>query len=556
MNDLFDKFMFHTHQERDYGETLNPEGWVDYGDDNLFPQYLIELYHGSPTHTALVNSIAQMIYGDGFQPNDLDARLAMQSWDMDTELRKAILDYKIQGGMAFEVIWSKDRGTIANVSHLPFENVRACEVDSEERVHGYKYSTDWGDPQVEPLYLPAFNPELVTDQPTQILYIKPFSPGSYYYPKPDYIGAIHYVELEREIGLYHINNIQNGLSPSFSIHFKNGIPSVEERNLIRNDIENQMTGSRGAGKVWITYSDMPEQKPDFEPIPLSDAHNQYQFLSEETTAKIMIGHRVTNPMMFGVLTPGKLGGGDEMEVSMEIFSRHVIAPARRIVTEAVQTLLTGAGLDPAMTELSRQEPSNEVEHQEWELDAVADALLGLGEDMDEEWELIDVRPVDYDAEAQHDALWNFVKVPASDEDAPSEQDSEIIRVRYSYAPAAVDIGENGGPSRPFCRRMVAAGKVYRKEDIIKAGEQAVNPGFGPRGSATYSIWLWKGGAMCHHFWERRTYLRRTNERISVNEARRIINALPVSERDAVRLPVNDPQVARRPVDTPTKGYLK
>ena len=95
------------------------------------------------------------------------------------------------------------------------------------------------------------------------------------------------------------------MSPSFSIHFKNGIPPQEERNRIRMDIERQMSGASNAGKFIVTYSDDPERKPDFEPFQLSDAHNQYQFLSEEVTAKIMVGHRVTNPQMFGVAVPGK-----------------------------------------------------------------------------------------------------------------------------------------------------------------------------------------------------------------------------------------------------------
>ena len=161
--------------------------------------------------------------------------------------------------------------------------------------------------------------------------MKPFSPGSFYYPKPCYTGSIDYIELDKEIGKYHISNMLNGMSPSFSIHFKNGIPPQEERNRIRMDIERQMSGASNAGKFIVTYSDDPERKPDFEPFQLSDAHNQYQFLSEECTAKIMVGHRVTNPQMFGVAVPGKLGGGGELAESAALFEQNVVRPNRRIV---------------------------------------------------------------------------------------------------------------------------------------------------------------------------------------------------------------------------------
>ena len=241
-----------THQMKSSDEVVSNEGFIQYGSDNLFPQYLIGLYQSSPTHTALVTSIAQMVYGDGFMPHDLDSRLAFLSWDMADQLRKCCVDYKIQGGYALEIEWSLDRSTIANVSHLPFENLRACEVNDEEKVTHYKYSANWADSAVEAIDIHTFNPKYAKEFPTQVLYVKPFSPGSFYYPKPDYIGALNYVELEREIGIYHINNIHNGLSPSFSIHFKNGVPPIEERNAIRNEIESQMTGSKGAGKVWIT----------------------------------------------------------------------------------------------------------------------------------------------------------------------------------------------------------------------------------------------------------------------------------------------------------------
>ena len=465
-----------------------------------------------------------------------------------------------------EIKWSLDRKTISNVSHLPFENIRACEVGEDEVVKTYKYSTDWSDNQAAKDSIHTFSPEYANDFPTQILYIKPFSPGSFYYPKPDYIGALNYVELEKEIGIYHINNIHNGLSPSFSIHFKNGIPPIEERNQIRNDIEAQMTGAKGAGKVWITYSDLPEQKPDFEPIPLSDADKQYQFLSEEVTSKIMIGHRVTNPMMFGVMVPGKLGGGTEMLASGDMFLEQVILPMREIIDEALESILTASGLDPQImkvltdSEVSTVEkvvedevfPSEFAAHPSSE---GTDFLESVGEDVGDDWELIDVRPYDAETEAIQDALWNFASVPKSTPSKKSEQDSSVIKVRYTYAPQGKGTGAKG-ESREFCKKMVSAAKVYRKEDIVAAGKMAVNPGFGPRGADTYDIFFYKGGPNCYHFWERRTYLKRNNEKIFVNEARRIISRLPVDERDAARMPTNPIEVARRPIDMPNQGYLK
>jgi hypothetical protein len=533
------------YQERSYAERPSNQGWVSYGDDNLFPQYLC-------------TSIAYMIFGDGVQADTLEARLKMEEWGLQDEVRKACLDLKIQGGFALEVVYSIDRTTISKVRHCPFENVRSAEVNDDEQVEFYYYSKDWSDKREEPQTVAAFNPEKSVEFPVQILYVKPFSPGSYYYPKPDYIGSIDYIELDKEIGKYHINNIKNGLAPSFTIHFKNGVPAQEERRRIRNDIERQLAGATNAGKFIVTYSDSPDRKPDFEPFPLSDADKQYQFLSTEVSDKIMVGHRVVSSAMFGVKTAGQLGNTQELEIASELFDKQVVKPYQRIVKDALESVFIAAGtptvvsveevppMEPEVaTELSEDIPRAKGE--------VADFLIEMGEEMDDDWELIDARRVDYDEEEKMDALWTFARaIPGSSAErssrGTSEQDNELIRVRYAYMPKVT--GKNGNPSREFCQRMVND-RVWRKEDIDAASQRAVNPGWGPNGADTYDLWLYKGGGSCQHFWERRTYLRKNNNKISANRARKILR-----EAGLDPLPKNDPRVAKRPRDMQNRGFLK
>lgn len=599
------------YQERSYAEMPSNDGYVSYGDDNLFPQYLIDLYKSSATHNALSTSIAYMIFGDGVQADTLEARLKIEEWGLQDEVRKACLDLKIQGGFALEVVYSIDRTTISKVRHCPFENIRSGEVDDNEKVNYLYYSKDWSDKQCEPEMVCAFNPEKAVEHPVQILYVKPFSPGSYYYPKPDYIGSIDYIELDKEIGKYHINNIKNGLAPSFSIHFKNGIPASEERRKIRSDIERQLAGATNAGKFIVTYSDSPDRKPDFEPFPLSDADKQYQFLSEEVVAKIMVGHRVTSPMMFGVMAPGKLGGGLELKTAEEIFSSEVIEPYQMIVTNALESIFTAAGA-PAVITLYKpeaEEANVDISYTGVQISSAVDiiskvgtgeltppqavqllvAMLGFdrttaeglfegvvpaapaqetlamseevdlsmglmhlmecGEEVDEdEWELIDARRVDYETEAQQDAMWTFASVPSYGRPDESEQDNELIKVRYAYMPRVT--GKNGNESREFCQQMVGAGnRVWKKEDI--EGASNANPGWGPNGSNTYDLFLYKGGGSCQHFWERRTFLKKDNKRVSSKQARTII-------REAGLDPIerNDPKVAKRPRDMANRGFLE
>ena len=563
-----DLLKLNEYQERSYAERPSNMGYVSYGDDNLFPQYLIDLFKSSATHNALCTSIAYMIYGDGVQADTLDARLKIQEWGLQDEIRKACLDLKIQGGFALEVVYSIDRTTIAKVRHCPFENVRSAEVNDDEKVDFYYYSKDWGDRRQEPEVIKSFDPEAAVEHPVQILYVKPFSPGSYYYPKPDYIGSINYIELDKEIGVYHINNIKNGLAPSFTIHFKNGVPAQEERRKIRNDIERQLAGATNAGKFIITYSDSPERKPDFEPFPLSDADKQYQFLSTEVSDKIMVGHRVVSSAMFGVKTAGQLGNTQELEIASTLFDRQVVKPYQSIVTQALESVFLAAGT-PAVISVQEVEPMTPDVATELSEDLprpkteAADWLLEQGEEMDEDdWELLDERTVDTATEQAQDAMWNFARAIVPEGNRPtagkSELDNEIVKIRYAYdGPIAED-------SREFCRKMMSAKRVYRREDIVGpnwpaslggASARAVNPGFGPNGTDTYDLLLYKGGPNCRHRWVRRTYLRKNNKRVSVNRARDIIRRLPEDVRRANTIPTQDPRISQIPATMPNNGYL-
>lgn len=566
---------------KSYEEKSSGKGWINYGDDNLYPQYLVDLYQKSGTHNALCTSIAYMIFGEGLKTDSIDARLKMEEWSLDDEIRKSCLDLKIQGGFALEIIYSVDRTTISKVRHLPFENIRSGEVNDREEVDFYYYSRDWSDKNCEPEEVHCFDPSKSRKYPVQILYIKPFSVGSFAYPSVDYQGSISYIELDKEIASYHISNIRSGLAPSYVISFLNGSPPVEERNRIRNDIESQLAGATNAGKFIITYSDQPDRKPSFEPFPLTDADKQYQFLSTETTDKIMVGHRVVSPAMFGVKTSGQLGSTQELEIASQLFERQVIVPFQKIVDKAVRSVFRAAGIldpvklhknPPIVVQASQNAPkkSELSEDDILNLDLAVDTLIELGEEVTDEWECIDSRRVDYKEEEAQDEMWNFARTigggrKESDPSQVSKQDNKLIKIRYAYMPKKLGgFGVNPSTgeeykSRDFCTKMVNAGnKVWAKEQIELASKKAVNPGWGRGGANTYDLFLnhcskdkfYKGGGSCQHFWQRMTYLKKGNKKISVNQAKKIMR-----EAGYDPMEVNSPKVAKRPRDMEGRGFV-
>ena len=73
---------------------------------------------------------------------------------------------------------------------------------------------------------------------------------------------------------------------------------------------------------------------------------------------------------------------------------------------------------------------------------------------------------------------------------------EQAQVRYQYT----------GPSaeRGFCKAMMGLNKMYSAEDMqtLESRLSSINPGMGPDGRNRYSVFRWKGGVNCRHFWSR------------------------------------------------------
>jgi len=556
--------------------------WVEYGDDNDYFQYLIDRYNGSPTNNAILNSLMDLTYGKGLDATDSARKpseyAAMKGLFTKDCVKKVVSDYVMMGQCAIQVIYSKDHNTIVKVEHIPVETLRAERCDEDGEVKAYYYAKDWFEVRSRketPVRIPAFG---TSREGLEVLYLKPYRAGFYYYSPVDYQGGLPYANLEEEIANYHINNIQNGLAPSMMINFNNGVPSEEERRQIEMQIANKFSGSSNSGKFILAFNDNKELAATIDPVQLSDAADQYQFLSTEATQKLMVAHRIVSPMLLGIKDNTGLGNNaDELKTASTLLDNIVIRPKQEVILDGFETILhyndinlnlyfktlqplefTEEIVTPMDAEtreeetgvkLSSQEPTDE------HFDAVFTELEQLGEVInEEEWELVDERPVDYEAE-QALSKYAFASTGSAFPNAKSSQDGvteegKRYKVRYAYAPESTKAN-----SREFCKKMISAGKVYRKEDIERMGSQAVNAGFGVAGASTYSIWLYKGGARCHHFWMRKTYLAKgegltpdvgnPNAEVSVNKAK----------REGVDLETNDKKVATRPVDMPNEGFV-
>jgi len=518
---------------------VNGADWIEYGADNNYFQFLIDRYNGSPTNNAAINGISQAIYGKGLnatdsnrKPNEYAQMISLFRKDV---VRRACYDLKLMGQAAIQVIYSKDRSKIVQLEHMPIETLRAEKCDEDGNVPAYYYFNDWANIKKtdEPLRIPAFG---MSNEEIEIYYIKPYKSGFYYYSPVDYQGGLQYAELEEEVSNYHLNNIMNGLSPSMLINFNNGTPNQQERQLIETKIAQKFSGTSNAGKFILAFNDNKESQAEITPVQLSDAHNQYQFLSEESTSKIMVAHRIVSPMLLGIKDGSGLGNNaEEIKTASLLMDNTVIRPFQELLIDSFDNILAYneislnlyfTTLQPLeFTEVDQtlqdketieEETGVEMSSDKNELtDEMADAILEnlKYETIGDDYELVDVREVsDQNSDVEEWAnskikkklsrIQKFADFIKSKPNEESKLDKSFYKIRYTYQERV-----SSANSRDFCKTMMSRtgkGVVYRKEDIDNASFQGVNNNFGHKGQ-NYSLFKFKGGIYCGHFWQEELY---------------------------------------------------
>ena len=518
---------------------VNGADWIEYGADNNYFQYLIDRYNGSPTNNAAINGISQAIYGKGLNATDSNRKpneyAQMVSLFRKDVVRRLCYDLKLMGQCAIQVIYSKDRSKIAQLEHMPIETLRAEKCNEDGDVPAYYYFNDWENIKKtdDPLRIPAFG---MSKENIEILYIKPYKSGFYYYSPVDYQGGLQYAELEEEVSNYHLNNIMNGLSPSMLINFNNGTPNQQERQLIETKIAQKFSGTSNAGKFILAFNDNKESQAEITPVQLSDAHNQYQFLSEESTQKIMVAHRIVSPMLLGIKDGSGLGNNaDEIKTASLLMDNTVIRPFQELLIDNFDQILayneislnlyfttlqplefTEVDSDIQDKETIEEETGVEMSSDKNELtDEMADAILEnlKYETIGDDYELVDVREVsDKNSDVEEWAsskikkklsrIQKFADFIKSKPNEESKLDKSYYKIRYTYQER-----KSSANSRDFCKTMMARtgkGVVYRKEDIDNASFQGVNNNFGHKGQ-NYSLFKFKGGIYCGHFWQEELY---------------------------------------------------
>jgi hypothetical protein len=524
------------------------QDWISFGEDNLYPNYLLELFLGSAINGALIRSIGAMIYGEGLAATNVEeSENTKESYLRLTELlhnsgddvlKDLAMDLKLFGGCYVNVIWSRDRSKIAKINHIPAQYIRSGKmVDGE--IDTYYYSADWSKwkkGEYRPRPYRAFSTE-DRSQASQILMIRDKNPALFYGFAPDYVAATDWIQMELEIAQFHLSNITSGMTPSMHVGFSNGVPTDEERRTIERQLNQKFAGSGNAGKILITFNDGKETAPIIEPIQMNDAQSAWEGMSKQAVNQILAGHRVTSPILFGIRAEGGgLGNNaDELRDAFSLFNNTVVVPFQNTLLKGLEKIfkvndisldLYFKSLKPAdfidleVTKTQSEEEQEKegvtkedintedlVEMSDEDLGIVFEELEGEKIDLDK-WEIVDEQDegvIDNYEDWADTLIKNLNKKEFADEiksneDKWSSLDKSYYRVRFKY------IKKSRKPSkstRTFCKNMMRlsrAGFVYRLEDIDSASRAGVNKQLGHKGRA-YDLFKFKGGVYCRHAWK-------------------------------------------------------
>jgi capsid portal protein len=334
-------------------EIKNKE-WVNFGDDNLYPDTLIDLYNSSSIHQSILTQKSKMIAGNGYTYDDttltdiekVELQKLLKYFDndksIDTFLDLVSGDWELFGSMCVEIIWSRDFSKVVQFKRVKPSYIRSGKM-KEGKVEEYYYSTDWSNIRsVPPVRIAAFN---INDKEnyTQLLYIKKYNPNTEYYGVPTYTSALNWIAADSQIAVFHNNNIRNGFNPGQAYHFTKKPNSIEEREIIVNELKRQYSGARNSGKPLVFFSDGVDNKTIIETISPSDLDKQFTVIHEQIVTQICSSHRVTSTELFGIAVPGRLGNAD-INTAYNIFENTVINPERRVIETLMNDLFFLNGL--------------------------------------------------------------------------------------------------------------------------------------------------------------------------------------------------------------------
>jgi len=319
----------------------NRRDYVYYGNDNLFPQYILDLYYHSAVMESIIKQMKDYIVGNGLIVSDAIGNFANKVngdyEDMEDVLEKAVFDFLLFDGFAIQ-IFRDEKDRIKEIYNLDFANCRL----SQDGKYVF-YSNDWTKYNAKTKKIARFDREKL--QKNSIFYFKSqMTPQSKTYPIPQYIGALSDIRTSTEISNFHLNSVLNDFNSSCIINLNCGDVDEETKKKIERKFAEKFTGSNNASRFMLNFNDNKETEMTVARLGAGDFDKRYQQLAKDTVKNIFVGFR-TQPQLCGYIVEGSLFNKQEFMDAFSLFNRTVIKPYQKAIQRAFSVMF---GLDNAI----------------------------------------------------------------------------------------------------------------------------------------------------------------------------------------------------------------
>lgn len=320
--------------------------WVSYGINNLYPNFLVDLFQDSAMNNTAITSKVDAVVGQGLETQSEETNYVLkranpkESWN--DVFAKCAFDYVLFGGFALNIIWDRSGENIAEFYHVDMSKLRSGHINPEtDEVDEYYYSHCWREyRKYKPICYPSFDPSKAIEAPSQIYYYFNYSPNNQYYPLPSYQGGLKDIQIDVETSRFHLANLANGLNPSLFIEMANGVPAPEERENIYRDLQDTFGGTRNAGRFFLSFAADKDHATSVTPIQSAN-DNYYISLDAWVTTRVLSAHRITSPLLLGIKDGGSSLGSnkDEIMVAYEHFLTTVVRPYTQAMIKVFDNLM-------------------------------------------------------------------------------------------------------------------------------------------------------------------------------------------------------------------------
>jgi hypothetical protein len=349
-------------------------GYIPFGQDNLFPELLNQLYYTSPLHGAIVDFKTNSVVGGGYTLRNEgmtnEDKLKLYTFEKKIKLGKVdraisqqlIVHHRVY----FKLCYNKKR-ELYKIYNVSPEKVRVAR-DKQT----YFLCDDWS-ARIDVTPIKKYHPSNTDSE--QLYVYEVMTLGQEYYSLPQYTSALNFAFLSGELSYFAKSNIQNSVFPSFAMMFPKRPQSEEEKSMIKATID-RLKGAANAGKAVAFFANSADQLPKIESLPTNGNDKLFHEASALNTEQICFAHTI-DPILMGVRTTGALGGGADIKQAYVVFEKNVVMPLRAQVEEIINELLEIAKIPGTYTINNFQIINETIVEIEGDASKTADAINSL-----------------------------------------------------------------------------------------------------------------------------------------------------------------------------------